>query len=116
MKKHQILPLFLTVVLLIGCGTPKVWYQEGKSFETTRRDLAAARVEALRSYNPLAALNMGFFFAAEAVKKDLINNWMTANGYSLVNKNSLPSGVTGVPECRGEEVPECRGDDCEPGR
>lgn len=46
---------------------------------------------------------MGFFFAAEAVKKDIINNAMTAKGYSLVNKNSLPTGVTGVPECRVED-------------
>ena len=98
MKAHRILPILFAAVLFAGCGTPKVWYQEGKTFDAARRDLAECRVDALRHYNPLAAVNMEFFFAAEAVKKDLINNCMTAKGYSLVNTNSLPAGVTGVPE------------------
>ncbi|PYK98434.1 MAG: hypothetical protein DME19_12585 [Verrucomicrobia bacterium] len=79
---------------------PKVWYQGGKTFDETQRDLAACRMGAARINSSLAMVNLGFFLANEGNKKDLINNCMIAKGYSLIKRNTLPPGVTGVPEWR----------------
>ena len=98
MKTIRILPLLFATILFTGCGTPKVWYQEGKSFDEIRRTLAGCRVEAARANNPLAMVNGWFFIANEGNKKELIKNCMIAQGYSLVEKNSLPLDVVGVPE------------------
>ncbi len=98
MKPHKTLALLFAAVLFAGCGTPKVWYQAGKSFDETQRTLAGCRMEAARANNPLAMVNGWFFLANEGNKKDLIKNCMISQGYSLVDKNSLPAGVTGVPE------------------
>ena len=98
MKTLSPLAALLPLALLVGCGTSKVWYQEGKSFQDTNRQLAGCRAEAARLENPLAMVNLGFALANDANKKDFIKNCMMANGYSLVDKNSLPAGVIGVPK------------------
>ena len=98
MRNIRILAAALATVVLVGCGTPQVWYQSSKSFDETRRDLATCRAEAARMTNPLAMANLAFALADDSNKKDYINNCMIAKGYSLVDKNSLPAGVTGVPK------------------
>jgi hypothetical protein len=98
MKKFRTFVKLLPLALLVGCGTSKVWYQEGKSFQDTNRQLAGCRAEAARLENPLGMVNLGFAIANDANKKDFINNCMMANGYSLVDKNSLSAGVMGVPK------------------
>jgi hypothetical protein len=95
---RPLVAFLLPVTLLVGCGTSKVWYQEGKSFQDTSRDLAACRAEAARLQNPLAAVNLRFLLANDANTKNFIKNCMLANGYSLVHTNSLPAGVKGVPK------------------
>jgi hypothetical protein len=97
LKYIQTLAAALATIILTGCGTPKVWYSSEKSFQQTRQDLAACRAEADRITNPLAPLNLSFSNANEDNKKDFINNCMIAKGYSLVETNSLPAGVAGVP-------------------
>ena len=96
MKTLRTLAALLPLAFVVGCGTSKVWYQDGKSFQETKRQLAGCRAEAARLENPLAMVNLGFAIANDANKKDFIKNCMMANGYSLVDKNSLPAGVTGV--------------------
>lgn len=88
----------IVAAALAGCGSTKVWYQAGKSFEETRRDLAACRTGAAAVNNPLATVNLGFFLANDANKKEYVDNCMVAKGYTLVDKNSLPAGVVGVPK------------------
>jgi hypothetical protein len=98
MKNIRTLATSLAAVFLVGCGTSKVWYQSDKSFDETRRELAGCRADAARMTNPLAMVNLGFALADDSNKKDYINNCMIAKGYSLVDKNSLPAGVMGVPK------------------
>ncbi len=98
MKANRTFPTVLLFMLFTGCGTPKVWYQSGKSPDETRRDLAAARVEAARANNPLGMANGLLFIANEGNKKDLINNYMISKGYSLVDQHSLPPGAIGIPK------------------
>ena len=96
MKNMRVLATSLAAVVLVGCSTPQVWYQSGNSFDQTRRDLGGCKADSARLTNPLAMVNFGFALADDANKKDYINNCMIAKGYSLVDKNSLPAGVTGV--------------------
>lgn len=98
MKAPRLLIILFAAVLFAGCGTPKVWYQAEKSYDETQRTLAGCRMEAARANNPLAMVNGWFFLANEGNKKELIKNCMISQGYSLVDKNSLPLGVEGVPE------------------
>jgi hypothetical protein len=98
MRMLRTILLLLPLAIHVGCGTPKVWYQEGMTFQETQRQLAACRAEAARLENPLAMVNLGFALANSANKKDFVRNCMIANGYSLVEQNALPTGVTGVPE------------------
>ena len=84
--------------VLSGCGSTKVWYQAGKSVDETKRDWAACQTGAAAVNNPAAMVNLGFFLANEGNKSKYLDNCMIAKGYSLVDKNSLPAGVVGVPK------------------
>lgn len=84
--------------LVTGCGSTKVWYQAGKSFDETQRDWAGCQAGAAAVNSPAAMANLGFFLANEGNKSKYRDNCMIAKGYSLVDKNSLPAGVTGVPK------------------
>lgn len=98
MKLIQNLPVLMIVITLQGCASSKVWYQADKSFEQTRRDLAACRADAARLTNPFAMVNLAFALADDANKKDYIENCMIAKGYFLVEKNSVPVGIVAVPK------------------
>jgi hypothetical protein len=56
-------------------------------------DNAAAAAQSRQGLSTLGA-----FLAADANQKNYVNNCMVAKGYSLVDKNSLPPGVAGVPK------------------
>jgi hypothetical protein len=101
MKTLKQLIASLALTLLVGCDTPRVWFQAGKSFTDTQRDLAACHKEAVGSNEQLASAQRGYFNSNNANRDEWVNqftdNCMIAKGYSLVEKNSLPLGVTGVP-------------------
>ena len=95
--KESVIAVF-AASLLTGCSSTKVWYQADKSFDETQRDWAACRAAAAAVNSPMAMVNLGFFLANDANKKSYRENCMVAKGYSLVDKNSLPAGVVGVPK------------------
>lgn len=117
-----------------GCSSPLVWYQPGKSFAQTQRDLAICRgiasgacpppvlpssntsvaiaqagygnqVDTAALDNEIAAQNchnglvsLYIVLAASSREQKILKGLMAERGYSLVDKNSLPPGVKGVPQ------------------
>lgn len=135
MKNILTLAAVFAALALAGCSTPQVWYQPGKSFAETQRDLAACRGAAAQmnptvipssgntttviaqagygnqasqdaaAQNAAAAgqsrqglTTLAAFLADDARRNDIIIGLMAEKGYSLVDKNSLPPGVKGVPK------------------
>jgi hypothetical protein len=134
MKNILILTVACAALTLTGCSTPQVWYQPGKSFAETQRDLAQCRaiaagmsptvfpnsgntttVVAQAGYgnqadsaaedNAAAAqgahnsmVDLATVLSANSRRNQMIEGLMAEKGYSLVDKNSLPAGVQGVPK------------------
>jgi hypothetical protein len=98
MKNIPTLAAVFAAIFLVGCGTPRAWYQSGKSFEETRRDLAVCRAEAARLSNPLAMASLAFAIANDANMKSYVKNCMIAKGYDWVDTNSLLPAVARVPK------------------
>jgi hypothetical protein len=136
MNRIRILAATLLALTLTGCSTQQVWYQPGKSFDETQRELAICRGEAARMVNPTVVPSSGntttviaqagygnqvnqnpgaenaasvaqfnqsmaglaAISADKARRMDIITGLMAEKGYSLVDKNSLPPGVKGVPK------------------
>ena len=106
MQTLKTIAALLPLALLLGCNTSKVWYQEGKSFQETQKQLAACRAEKAEaernrrnSYSMFRQLSGN----GDAPTKGLIDIFMKCHGYSLVDKNSLPAGVRGVPQRLSDE-------------
>lgn len=85
---------------LVGCGTPKVWYQPGVSQVQTQRDLALARVIASRSVSNeqifIPGQGAGGAFLAQALaqdgqRKDMVRDLMLAAGYRRVPVSQIPT-------------------------
>jgi hypothetical protein len=99
MKTLKTIAALLSLAVLVGCSTSKVWYQEGRSFQETQKQLAECRAEKAEavkaSHDPMFSMESG---SGHAPTKDLIKISMELRGYSLVDKNSLPKGVRGVPQ------------------
>jgi hypothetical protein len=98
MKKSFHALLVALLLLLVGCGSPRVWYSPGKSFNDTTRQLASCRKEAATINNPLGAINLAFHLANNANKEDYIKNCMLEKGFILIEAKKLPPGEVGVPD------------------
>ena len=92
--------LFAVVFVVGGCA--KYWYQEGKSFNQTRRDLAACQAEAVRYSDVGRTHGLGGF------EQEFVERCMQENGYQLVREKELPmrirresSPVFGLPGIAG---------------
>jgi hypothetical protein len=93
--------LLATAVLLLG-GCAKYWYQEGKSFEECRKDLAASQAEAIR-YSDVGRTN-----GIGSYEGKFVHESMEKKGYQLVGESKLPvrvkresSPVFGIPGIAG---------------
>jgi len=98
MKTLKTIAALLPLAVFVGCSTSKVWYQEGRSFQEAQKDLAACREAKAQLPNPAAWNSFGVVIRDTAKRKDYVKDCMMAEGYSLVDKNSLPTGVRGVPQ------------------
>ena len=81
--------------VLEGCA--KYWYQEGKSFKQTRKDLAACQAEAMRYSDVEESQGLGTYDGK------FVRRCMEEQGYHLVGEKELPAaGQTGeLPGVRG---------------
>jgi hypothetical protein len=93
--------LLATAVLLLG-GCAKYWYQEGKSFEQCRKDLAASQAEAIRYSDVERTSGLGSY------EGKFVHESMEKKGYHLVGEKELPvrvkresSPVFGIPGVAG---------------
>jgi hypothetical protein len=99
--------LFLTALLLaiaLVClgGCAKYWYQEGKTFEQCRKDLAASQAEAIRYSDVERTNGIGRY------EGKFVHESMEKKGYQLVGESKLPvrvkresSPVFGIPGVAG---------------
>jgi hypothetical protein len=99
MKILKTIAALIPVVFLAGCTTSKVWYQQGRSLQETQQQLAECRAEKAEAVK----ISHEDMFSMEsnnghAPTKDLVKICMEANGYSLIDQNSLPKGAAGVPQ------------------
>lgn len=92
--------LFVSICALGGCA--QYWYQEDKSFDQTRHDLAACQAEAVRYSDVGRTHGLGGF------EKDFVERCMQEQGYRLVHEKELPirvrresSPVFGLPGVAG---------------
>jgi len=84
----------LSVLFLTGCGTPKVWYQAGKTPAEAHRDLARCRLEAQPLDNKLTTFApLLYRLQNEGGKHDFIRNCMGAEGWILTPRNQVPNGI-----------------------
>ena len=91
MKILKTIAASFPLAVLVGCSTSKTWYQEGRSFQETQKELAACRAEKAQLTNPTAWNSFGVVISDTARRRDYLKDCMTAKGYSLVDKNSLPN-------------------------
>jgi len=84
-------PLIMLGIVLSGCASSKVWYQEGATEKQTRQDIAGCKLMAEQNGNPLAMVNLAFAFQDKSHKDAIFNDCMTAKGYSLVEKSQVPT-------------------------
>jgi len=77
--------LLLGISILAGCA--KYWYQDGKSFRQTERDLADCQAEAVRYSDVERTYGLGGY------EKSFVNNCMHEKGYNLVQEKQLPVRV-----------------------
>ena len=92
----------LFVFIFVAGGCAKYWYQEGKSFNQTRRDLAACQAEAVRYSDVGRTHGLGGF------EQEFVEQCMQERGYLLVPEKELPmrirresSPVFGLPGIAG---------------
>jgi hypothetical protein len=79
-------------LIIVGCGTPKVWYQPGKTALDAQRDLAASKAEAIRISNPFAAFN-GWAWLGQSIDRDeYVKQAMAARGYKPTPRDTVPDG------------------------
>ena len=83
-------PLIMLVIVVSGCASSKVWYQDGVTANQTRRDIAGCKLMAEQNGNPLAMVNLAFALADNSHKHAIFNDCMTAKGYMLVEKSQVP--------------------------
>ena len=84
-------PLIMLGIVLSGCASSKVWYQEGATEKQTRQDIAGCKLMAEQNGNPLAMVNLAFAFQDKSHKDAIFQDCMTAKGYSLVEQNQVPT-------------------------
>lgn len=98
--------LIVFAVLLLGLGLmggcAKYWYQDGKSFQETRRDLARCQSEAVRYSDVGRTHGLGSY------ERKFVERCMHDQGYELVPEKELPvrvkresSPVFGIPGVAG---------------
>jgi hypothetical protein len=92
--------LLLSSSILGGCA--KYWYQDGRTFDETKRDLARCQSEAVR-YS-----DVGRTYGLGSYERDFVENCMHGKGYELVPEKDLPvrvkresSPVFGIPGVAG---------------
>jgi hypothetical protein len=92
--------LLMVVCVLGGCAT--YWYQEGKTFDETRYDLAACQAEAMRYSDVGRTQGLGSF------EQKFVRGCMEQKGYRLVKEQELSirvkresSPVFGIPGVAG---------------
>ena len=92
--------LLLSVCMLTGCA--KYWYQQGQSFQQTRKDLASCQSEAIRYSDVERTHGLGSY------ERHFVENCMHEKGYRLVGEKELPvrvkresSPVFGIPGVAG---------------
>lgn len=77
--------LFLSLCTLQGCA--KYWYQEGRSFKQTQKDLAACQAEAVRYSDVGRTQGLGTY------EGKFVRRCMEEQGYRLVGEDELPVRV-----------------------
>lgn len=77
--------LLLNVWLLTGCA--KYWYQEGRSFQQTRKDLTSCQSEAIRYSDVERTHGLGSY------ERHFVGDCMHEKGYRLVGEKELPVRV-----------------------
>jgi hypothetical protein len=90
----RILGIFPLVALLAGCGSPKVWYQPGRSAAESWRDFGDCKMKAARAPYPESP-NMngiGVFMSASIAQGDFLNACMLGKGYRQVPANTITNG------------------------
>ena len=101
---RMILLLAICTSGLVGCSTPKVWYQPGVNADATRIELARCKYNAtlsLRNPNQIFIPGTGAGAALlyqsmdqNGQRKELIRDCMEANGYQLVPQPQAPNNPT----------------------
>jgi hypothetical protein len=94
--------LLLAAASLCLGGCAKYWYQEGRTFDQCRKDLAASQAEAVRYSDVARTDGIGRY------ESKFIHESMENKGYHLVGESKLPvrvrresSPVFGVPGVAG---------------
>jgi hypothetical protein len=87
---------FCMAFLVMGCATSEskksndlVWYQNGKTADDTRRDLAACKFEAEKNENPLATTDVSYAIADRIRRNEMVHDCMVAKGYEQVKQSSI---------------------------
>lgn len=83
----------LAAATLVGCGTPKVWYQPGKTQAETRQDLARCKLDAQMAtrggqlFIPGEGAGGALLFQSmqqDGQRKELVRDAMEAKGYQFI--------------------------------
>jgi len=77
----------LASIAVVSGGCAKYWYQDGKPFRETRRDLAACQTEAVR------CSDIGRTHGVGSYEQEFVAECMQRKGYQLVPEKQLPRRV-----------------------
>ena len=96
MKIHVHTSVLLCAVL-VGCGTPRVWYAPGRPADAAETEQARARLayttmqmQQAPPDNPYAA---GYLAGQAQQRNRFVHDWMEAHGYRLVPANQVPTNA-----------------------
>lgn len=105
-----IYPLSTIILLLSGCGTPKVWYQPGKTPQEAARQLNDCRAKAVKvitparsqpSYAGTDAFSGGFIggmmmrdkLDRTKEREQYLRDCMLSEGWVLLPRAQVPNGA-----------------------
>jgi hypothetical protein len=91
----QFLRLLPFLLFVAGCGSPKVWYQPGRSSADAWQDFGDCKMKAARA--PFATSpnmsGLGAFMSASIAQGDFFNACMLGKGYRQVRANTVTNGA-----------------------